>query len=117
MKCTTCRDTDYIPAPPTNAWRLYFARIGRPHQHVLVPCPACGGVDGKANRRALQKRLKARKTYGYNPYGNRGKFSREEIQEIRALRGKMRNVDIGRRYGVHAETIAKIFRGETYAAY
>lgn len=67
MRCTTCMDTDYVPAPPDNAWRQYFAKIGRPWQHVSVPCPACGGILGKANRRRMRERLESRKASGTFP--------------------------------------------------
>lgn len=60
MRCHTCRDTDYITAPPTNAWTVYFKKRGLAY-HVKVPCPACGGVSGKANRKRMRERLEARK--------------------------------------------------------
>jgi hypothetical protein len=41
MKCETCHDSDYVQAPPENAWKKYFARVGRPHQSVLIDCPKC----------------------------------------------------------------------------
>jgi hypothetical protein len=67
MRCNTCRDKKYVDAPPTNAWRLYFAKIGRPWQPVFVSCPACGGVMGDKNRRDLAARLAARKRAGTFP--------------------------------------------------
>lgn len=39
--CAKCHGSGYVPAPADNAWRLYFARIGRPNQNVLVDCPDC----------------------------------------------------------------------------
>lgn len=65
-RCKICKGQDYVPAPPENAWQVYFKRIGRPY-HVLVPCRACGGVSGAANRRALRERLEQRKRAGTFP--------------------------------------------------
>jgi hypothetical protein len=67
MRCTTCRDSDYIQAPANNSWRVYFSKIGCSHYNVLVPCPACGGIDGKLNRRDLAARLEERKRAGTFP--------------------------------------------------
>jgi len=67
MRCERCHGADYVPAPPTNAWRLYFARHGNHHANVLVPCPACGGIFGKINRRKLAERLAERKRNGTFP--------------------------------------------------
>ena len=69
MRCKTCNGRDYIPAPPTNSWRLYFQRCGGHYAayNVLVPCPACGGLEGRENREALRNRLEARKRAGTFP--------------------------------------------------
>lgn len=67
MHCTTCNDSDYITAPATNSWRIYFNKTGCSHYHVKVPCPACGGVTGRMNREAMKKRLAERKAAGDIP--------------------------------------------------
>lgn len=51
--------------------------------------------------------------YGWGP-GWKGKLSHEKASEIRALSERMTNSELGALYGVHAETIAKIRRGETW---
>lgn len=66
-RCAKCGDAGNIQAPATNAWRLYFERMGHSHYNVLVPCPACGGIMGEANRRELRERLAARKLAGTFP--------------------------------------------------
>jgi hypothetical protein len=51
--------------------------------------------------------------YGYG-VGWRGKLSRQQVSGIKAMAGKLTNIELGLLYGVHAETIAKIRRGETW---
>lgn len=63
-RCSTCNGTDYIPAPPENSWRVFFEKTGQRHYNVLVPCPACGGIFGRANRERMYERLAARKAAG-----------------------------------------------------
>jgi len=67
MNCEKCRNSDYVQAPATNSWCVYFEKTGRSHYNVLVPCPACGGVSGRANRERMLKRLAERKAAGDIP--------------------------------------------------
>lgn len=52
--------------------------------------------------------------YGFSSGGRAGKLKAIEVSEIKALVGILTNVELGLLYGVHAETIAKIRRGETW---
>jgi hypothetical protein len=63
MRCTQCKGKGTVPAPPTNSWVLFFKAVGESY-HVSVPCRACGGIDGDANRQRLRERLAARKAAG-----------------------------------------------------
>jgi hypothetical protein len=52
--------------------------------------------------------------YGFNPAGQHGKLKPSEASEIKALAGLLTNIELGLIYKVHAETIAKIRRGQTW---
>jgi hypothetical protein len=51
--------------------------------------------------------------YGHG-VGWKGKLSKASVSEIRALGGRLTNLELGLIYKVHPETIAKIRRGETW---
>ena len=42
------------------------------------------------------------------------KLSPEDVRTIRSLRGKVKNIDLARRYGVHDSRIARIQRGTAW---
>lgn len=46
--------------------------------------------------------------------GWKGKLKATQVSEIKALAGVLTNIELGLIYKVHAETIAKIRRGETW---
>ena len=52
--------------------------------------------------------------YGFNSGGKTGKLKVPQVSEIKALSGILTNIELGLIYSVHAETIAKIRRGETW---
>jgi hypothetical protein len=51
--------------------------------------------------------------YGHG-VGWKGKLTARSVSEIKALAGRLTNVELGLLYKVHPETIAKIRRGETW---
>lgn len=53
--------------------------------------------------------------YGHG-VGWAGKLKPDQVRQIRALKGTASNATIGREFGVNEETIARIFRGTTYAS-
>ena len=52
--------------------------------------------------------------YGYSSAGRMGKLKSQQVSEIKALAGRLTNLELGILYKVHPETIAKIRRGETW---
>lgn len=90
-------------------------------KHQAAHSCACGH-DGCVHPKHLSWKTPAGNTadaiahghYGYNSAGRTGKLTHDKASEIRALVGTMTNVELGLVYGVHAETIAKIRRGQTW---
>ena len=76
-------------------------------------CYHPGHVDWKTPKQNTEDAVKNGR-YGSNPAGQKGVLSHQKADEIRKLAETMTNKQLGKKYGVHAETIAKIRRGETW---
>lgn len=80
------------------------------------------GHTGCANQKHLSWKTPSENTmdavnsghYGFSSGGQSGKLRAPQVSEIKALVGKLTNKELGLIYNVHAETIAKIRRGQTW---
>lgn len=112
----------------------YMGRVWKAHRLICIkvhghpPSPdheaahSCGnGHRGCFNPKHLSWKTRSgnsRDAVEHGRYGKgvgwKGKLTKESVSEIKALVGRMTNIQLGLVYGVHAETIAKIRRGETW---
>jgi hypothetical protein len=94
--------------PPTPRHRAAHS-CGKGHEGCVHP----GHLEWKTNsENQLDRRVHG--TVNRNPNGRRGKLTHEQVREIRALKGKMTQIQLGAMFGVNFRSIGFIHQGRTW---
>lgn len=97
---------------------------GEPPSDSHEAAHSCGnGHDGCVNPMHLSWKTGSQNQVDSVLHGTAGKkkgrtkafLAPDQVEQIKGLRGRKSNKELGQEFGVHAETIAKIFRGDSWS--
>jgi len=107
----------------TTARILLLTFVGPPPEEGMLACHGPAGMKddtlsniywGTASRNNLEDKIRDG-TLQRGEINRRAKVTEKDVREIRALRGKLTETEIGRRYGVGQTTISAIQTGQNWA--